>query len=129
MTIDERERLVKMAVEAAFEAKGHQLSSSEVLLLTAGVDAVLVELSIRQDGRGKQKFLWHNDKWWRRYETDEPEQEPEQETRQELLARLRECEANEDTEIAHTNADRALLDFIGDSEIAAAYEAVGKWYA
>jgi len=47
-----------------------------------------------------------------------------------LLIRLRECKANDgDPESAHADADRALLDFIGDPEVTDAFEAIDKWYA
>lgn len=50
-------------------------------------------------------------------------------TREQLLERLRDCETNEDTEGAHADADKALLDYIDDPEVRAIYEAVDKWYA
>ena len=31
--------------------------------------------------------------------------------------------------MAHYDADQALVEYIGDEEIKAAYEAIGKWYA
>lgn len=50
-------------------------------------------------------------------------------TKEELLATLAECAEWGDTEIAHSTADAALMEYINDPEIAAAYEAVPKWYA
>jgi hypothetical protein len=35
---------------------------------------------------------------------------------------------NGDPEIAHSNADQALLDYINDEEVTVAYEAIEKWY-
>lgn len=50
-------------------------------------------------------------------------------TKEELIARLKEIDKNPDTEDAHVQADSALLAYIGDEEIAEAYDAIGKWYA
>ena len=50
-------------------------------------------------------------------------------TKDELLAKLREIADNLDTEVAHGDADDALLAFIGDDEIREAYDAIDKWYA
>lgn len=50
-------------------------------------------------------------------------------TRDELLVRLRECAANGDIEGAHGDADKALLQYIGDVEITEAWLSVEKWYA
>ena len=50
-------------------------------------------------------------------------------SKERLLEILREAAASGDTELAHVNADDALLDYINDDEIRAAYEAVDKWYA
>ena len=50
-------------------------------------------------------------------------------TKLELLEILKRCEEQPDTETAHADADEALLDYINDVEIRAAYEAVSKWYA
>ncbi len=49
-------------------------------------------------------------------------------TKKKLLKTLAMCAENSDTERAHSDADEALVAFIGDPEIAAAYEAVSKWY-
>lgn len=46
-----------------------------------------------------------------------------------LLNALRECRDSGDTEGAHSDADDALLAFIGDAEIKEAYREVPKWYA
>jgi hypothetical protein len=58
-------------------------------------------------------------------------------TRDELLADLRNCREQAgdsetpggDPESAHVLADEALLDFIGDDEVRAAFDAIRKWYA
>ena len=50
-------------------------------------------------------------------------------TRDELLDKLRECADNSDFEMAHGDADDALIAYIADDEIAEAFESVGKWYA
>ena len=46
-----------------------------------------------------------------------------------LVVRLRELAKAGDREAAHGQADAALVEFIGDPEIAEAYEAIEKWYA
>jgi hypothetical protein len=46
-----------------------------------------------------------------------------------LLAQLKLCAETSDTESGHSDADDALLAFINDKEITAAYNAVPKWYA
>ena len=49
--------------------------------------------------------------------------------RAELLAKLRAIKAREgDAELDHREADKLLLDYIGDDEIRAAFEAIEKWY-
>ena len=50
-------------------------------------------------------------------------------TKERLLAFLAECAACGDNEMAHSEADTALIEFINDPEITKAYDAVGKWYA
>ena len=52
-------------------------------------------------------------------------------TRDALLQVLREIVARDsgDIEVDHAEADKALLEFINDDEIAAAYAAIDKWYA
>lgn len=50
-------------------------------------------------------------------------------TKEELIQRLREIKNNSDKEMGHMEADSLLLDYIGDDEIAAAYESISKWYA
>lgn len=50
-------------------------------------------------------------------------------TRDELLAKLRELARDGDYEVAHIKADELLVKYIDDSEIEAAYDAIGKWYA
>lgn len=42
-----------------------------------------------------------------------------------VLARLK----GSDPELAHARADDALLEFINDAEILAAFQAIEKWYA
>lgn len=51
--------------------------------------------------------------------------------KEKLLNRLKEISGkmNGDPEVAHGEADRALLEYINDSEINAAFEEVEKWYA
>ena len=46
-----------------------------------------------------------------------------------LLEKLRSLKDATDIERAHSEADDALIAYIGDPEIKAAYEAVEKWYA
>lgn len=50
-------------------------------------------------------------------------------TREELLAYLRARHGAYDKEVAHIEADEALLAFIGDDEITQAFNAIAKWYA
>jgi hypothetical protein len=50
-------------------------------------------------------------------------------SKNELLAILLLCQGNGDTEVAHSEADEALLRYINDPEITEAYERVDKWYA
>lgn len=50
-------------------------------------------------------------------------------TKEELLRVLAECATNYDQEVAHSRADDALLEYIGDPEITAAFNAFEKWYA
>ena len=50
-------------------------------------------------------------------------------SKEELIARLEHIAENHDTEAAHALADAALIEYINDSEIEKAYEAVDKWYA
>lgn len=51
--------------------------------------------------------------------------------REELLKKLRELQAlsQDDEEVAHADADDALLEFINDPEVTVAFEAIKKWYA
>jgi len=48
-------------------------------------------------------------------------------TREELI-KILEMDTN-DIEADHANADRALLEFINDASITAAFNKIGKWYA
>ena len=51
-------------------------------------------------------------------------------TRTELLTLLRGLEGDTgDLEPVHMEADDALIAYINDPEITAAYNAIGKWYA
>ena len=52
-----------------------------------------------------------------------------EEAREALLALLLDLGGPTDPEGAHLDADRALLEYIGDPEISAAFEAIEKWYA
>jgi hypothetical protein len=49
--------------------------------------------------------------------------------RERLMGILVSLGGNEDWETAHQEADTALLDYIDDQEVRAAFRAVGKWYA
>jgi hypothetical protein len=48
-----------------------------------------------------------------------------------LLAKLKQLQifSIEDEEVAHYDADMALLEYINDPEIKAAFEAIRRWYA
>jgi hypothetical protein len=46
-----------------------------------------------------------------------------------LLAVLTTAIESYDPENGHWDADRALLDFIGDADVREAYEKIAKWYA
>jgi len=50
-------------------------------------------------------------------------------SKQELIEKLKSYAKYEDREDGHVEADEALIAYIGDAEIAEAYEAVPKWYA
>lgn len=52
-------------------------------------------------------------------------------TIKELIARLQAIEENlgNDEEVAHLEADSALLEYINDSDVTNAYDQIGKWYA
>lgn len=50
-------------------------------------------------------------------------------SRDDLLKELRELAALGDPEIAHSLADKALMDWIADDEIQEAFDAIAKWYA
>ena len=50
-------------------------------------------------------------------------------TKEELIAKLKECALNDDTEVAHLDADDALLEYINDPDVKAAFDDVDKWYA
>ncbi len=46
-----------------------------------------------------------------------------------LIERLERLASLNDRESAHGEADDALIEYINDPEIAAAYSAIEKWYA
>lgn len=50
-------------------------------------------------------------------------------TKEQLLKLLADFAMNSDCEAAHADADDALLAFINDDEISAAFNAIEKWYA
>ena len=52
-------------------------------------------------------------------------------TKQDLIAELNDIArtSNGDPEIAHSLADDALLSFINDDGVSAAFELIEKWYA
>lgn len=50
-------------------------------------------------------------------------------TKDELIAKLKECATNDDTEVAHSDADDFLIEYINDPDIEAAYHSINKWYA
>ncbi|MFA5385737.1 MAG: hypothetical protein WC364_13970 [Eubacteriales bacterium] len=50
-------------------------------------------------------------------------------TKDELLKKLTECQSNGDPEVAHDEADKALLEYINDKKITEAYEKIERWYA
>lgn len=50
-------------------------------------------------------------------------------TKEELIKILQKYKEDGDSEIAHIKADRALIQYIDDPEIKAAYDAIEKWYA
>lgn len=49
--------------------------------------------------------------------------------REELLAVLRKCAENGDIEVAHLEADEALISFIDDAEVSEVWEQIARWYA
>lgn len=50
-------------------------------------------------------------------------------TREELLEHLKMLQDQEDTEMAHADADAALLAYINDPAITARYNRLAVWYA
>ena len=46
-----------------------------------------------------------------------------------LLDELARCAALTDIEVAHSDADDALIAYIDDPEVTVAYEQITKWYA
>lgn len=49
--------------------------------------------------------------------------------KEELIKKLKKVEEENCTEEGHIKADELLLEYINDTEIAAAYEDIPKWYA
>ena len=49
--------------------------------------------------------------------------------KEDLIKMLNYYQKNLDEEYAHIEADKALLDYIDDEEIKAAFEKIDKWYA
>ena len=49
--------------------------------------------------------------------------------KEELIAKLNEFAETFDTEVGHSRADDALIEFINDEDISKAYNAISKWYA
>lgn len=50
-------------------------------------------------------------------------------TKKELINKLKALRINDDQELAHRNADDALLDFINDEKVTEAFKQIDKWYA
>lgn len=50
-------------------------------------------------------------------------------TKDELLKKLEDLRASNDPEVAHYEADQALLEYIGDDDIEKTYDKIKKWYA
>jgi|TARA_R110000803_G_scaffold110244_1_gene178632 hypothetical protein len=53
-------------------------------------------------------------------------------TKEQVLQRLKECAADDDTEMAHVAADTALCEFLialGHEDVVDAYNDVDKWFA
>lgn len=53
-------------------------------------------------------------------------------TREEAIMKLRQCQSNFDTEIAHIDADGVLTDLLtalGYQDVVAEWERIDKWYA
>ena len=50
-------------------------------------------------------------------------------TKDELLEKLRDLQSHDDIVEAHVKADKALLEFIDDAEIAESYENIDKYYS
>jgi hypothetical protein len=57
----------------------------------------------------------------------------QRETVDACLAALKSLEDNDDTEVAHGSADDLIVALVtvltGSTEIASAYDAIGKWYS
>jgi hypothetical protein len=53
-------------------------------------------------------------------------------TRERAIAELKDCQTVGDTEVAHSNADKVLCQFLtalGYADVVAEWENVDKWYA
>jgi len=50
-------------------------------------------------------------------------------TKEELIFKLKNLIDSADSEDAHIEADNALVEFIGDPDIAIAFSEIRKWYA
>lgn len=59
---------------------------------------------------------------------EQPDDRP-LDSRARLLKKLEECRQSGDREIAHCEADDALLEFINDDEVTEAFGRIEKWYA
>lgn len=46
-----------------------------------------------------------------------------------LLKQLEKLSKSDDTETAHADADKLILNYLDDSDIKAAYEKIKKWYS
>lgn len=49
--------------------------------------------------------------------------------RMNLIRRLKKLQSSSDIEVAHIEADRLLIEYIGDKAIAKAFEDVPRWYS
>ncbi len=50
-------------------------------------------------------------------------------TKEELIERLKTIQEYNNPEVAHYEADQALLEFIGDEEIKKLFNSLERWYA
>lgn len=49
--------------------------------------------------------------------------------KEKLIKQLGELSKSDDTETAHAEADKLILNYLDDADIKAAYEKIKKWYA